>query len=180
MGKRILYLCLLCLSWLFASGVVSAGTTAITFDYDGGGHGNVTYGHVPIRAFDYDSPSTPPGNERENQNTGTSRFFVTFRDFFAAKEITALRQQYINEVLELKDVGNTMRTAGTSAEDTARMLHQMRRDLGVQYKNLTPPDVLDRIYKANIRDYGDPLGPSIEWLQGRGKTWVRGFTFLDH
>jgi hypothetical protein len=47
----------------------------------------------------------------------------------------------------------------------------MRRDLGVQYKALTPADELARIYKTNIRDYGDPLGPTIEWLRGRGKTW---------
>lgn len=94
-----------------------------------------------------------------------------WRSSVAAKELPLLRQQYINEVLELKDVGNTIRTAGMSAEDTARMLHQMRRDLGIQYKNLTPPDKLAEITARNIEKYGDPLGPSVDWLRAQGKSW---------
>ena len=64
-----------------------------------------------------------------------------------------------------------MRKAGASSEDIARALHAERRALGVEYKNLTPPDMLEKIYARNIEKYGDKLGPSIDYLRGRGKSW---------
>jgi hypothetical protein len=33
------------------------------------------------------------------------------------------------------------------------------------------PDKLQEIYSRNLREYGDKLGPSIEWLRARGKSW---------
>jgi hypothetical protein len=48
----------------------------------------------------------------------------------------------------------------------------MRRDLGVEYKNLTPPKELERIYARNLEKYGDRLGPTIDYLRNvTGKTW---------
>ena len=88
-----------------------------------------------------------------------------------SRNLPRLRQRYVDEVAELKDLGNTVRTAGSSPEDTARMLHRMRRELGIQYKQLTPPDKLAEITARNTRKYGDPLGPSVDWLRARGKSW---------
>jgi len=56
-------------------------------------------------------------------------------------------------------------------EAIARTLHAARRSLGVEYKNLTDPTLLERIYERNLQRYGDKLGPTIEWLRNRGKTW---------
>lgn len=50
-------------------------------------------------------------------------------------------------------------------------IHQIRRKLGLQYKDLTAPDKLAGIYERNMRVYGDKLGPSIDWLRGKGKSW---------
>jgi hypothetical protein len=83
----------------------------------------------------------------------------------------SLRQQYIDEVVGLKDLGLSARAAGAGADSVARMLHAERRALGVQYKDLTPADELARITQRNIIRYNDPLGPSVAWLRGRGKTW---------
>ncbi|QDQ26691.1 RHS repeat protein [Chitinimonas arctica] len=88
-----------------------------------------------------------------------------------AKELPALRQAYINEVRALEDVALNARAAGTTPEATARMVQQMRRDLGEQYKNLTPADKLQEIYARNLERYGDKLGPTVDWLQARGKSW---------
>lgn len=64
-----------------------------------------------------------------------------------------------------------MRKAGASSESIAKALHAERRALGVEFKNLTPPDMLQKIYSRNIEKYGDKLGPSIDYLRGKGKTW---------
>ncbi|WP_155122352.1 hypothetical protein [Burkholderia ubonensis] len=87
------------------------------------------------------------------------------------KVLPPLRQAYVDEVSNLKDVVNSMREAGSTPEQIARRVHQMRRDLGVKYKNLSPPDKLAEIYERNMVKYQDKLGPSIEWLRAKGKSW---------
>jgi len=47
----------------------------------------------------------------------------------------------------------------------------MRRDLGIKYKHLTPPDLLATIYRRNLIKYGDQLGPTIDYLRRQGKSW---------
>lgn len=48
----------------------------------------------------------------------------------------------------------------------------MRRDLGEAFKGLTPTEMLKEITERNIKVYGDPLGPSIDWLRQRGRSWL--------
>ena len=64
-----------------------------------------------------------------------------------------------------------MSAAGNTPEEIARTLYQMRRDLGIKYKNLTPPGMLEQIYQRNLKKYGDKLGPMIDYLRAKGKTW---------
>ncbi len=89
----------------------------------------------------------------------------------ASKALPALRQQYVNAVEALAGRGAAMREAGIGTEQIARALHAERRLLGEQFKALTPPDRLAQIYERNLAKYGDKLGPSIDWLRARGKTW---------
>ena len=58
-----------------------------------------------------------------------------------------------------------------SSEAIARALHAERRLLGEEFKALTPPGKLAEIYERNLARYGDKLGPTVEWLQARGKSW---------
>ena len=65
-----------------------------------------------------------------------------------------------------------MRTAGKSSEDIARAVSAQRRQIGVKYKDLTPPDELEKIYARNLRNYGDKLGPTVDWLRRvKKKSW---------
>lgn len=64
-----------------------------------------------------------------------------------------------------------MRAASESPEAIARAVSQMRREIGIKYKDLTPPGKLAEIYERNLKRYGDRLGPTVEWLRERGKTW---------
>lgn len=75
------------------------------------------------------------------------------------------RKAYIAEVEGLRDVVDTMRSAGNSPEEIARKVSAMRRQIGEKYISLTPPDRLEDIYQRNLAKYGDKLGPTIDWLR---------------
>ena len=59
----------------------------------------------------------------------------------------------------------------TTVEEIAIQVHAERRALGVIYKEMTEPEILKKILERNLQKYGDELGPTIEWLRARGKTW---------
>lgn len=82
-----------------------------------------------------------------------------------------LRQAYVDEVKALEGVALDMRASGASSEQVARQLHQMRRDLGVRYKGLTPAVQVEVVYARNLERYGDKLGPTVDWLRAKGKSW---------
>ena len=83
----------------------------------------------------------------------------------------ALRQAYESEVKGIKSWVSAMRGQGATSEEIARTVQLQRRLLGVKYKDLTPPKLLETIYKRNMEKYGDKLGPSVDWLRGKGKSW---------
>lgn len=78
---------------------------------------------------------------------------------------SALRREYEEQVAHLCDPVPTLRAGGMSEVDIARRLHGERRALGVRYKDLTPEPLRTRIYEVNQRRYGDPLGPSFDYLE---------------
>lgn len=87
------------------------------------------------------------------------------------RRTSRLREAYRREVRGLSRKVDEMRAAGHTPEEIARAVSADRRALGVKYKDLTPPDKLEQIYARNLEKYGDRLGPTIEYLRGRGKTW---------
>jgi hypothetical protein len=87
------------------------------------------------------------------------------------ENVKAGRRLYMEEVEALTDRVTEMRRAGADDEQIARELHAERRALGIKYKNLTPEAKRQTIYQRNESKYGDRLGPTIDWLRGRGKTW---------
>ncbi len=82
-----------------------------------------------------------------------------------------LRKKYEADVKKLKELEDKLRANGKSPEEIARELHKARRDLGIKYKDLTPDKVLEKISQRNLDKYGDKLGPSIDHLRSKGKTW---------
>ncbi|NWB32067.1 hypothetical protein HX886_34650 [Pseudomonas gingeri] len=87
------------------------------------------------------------------------------------KDLPPLRQAYVDEVKGLEEVVLSLRASGATPEQVARTVSQMRRDIGVKYKDLTPPEKLEEIYARNMRVYQDKLGPTIEYLRAQGKSW---------
>lgn len=85
-----------------------------------------------------------------------------------------LRQRYESDVRALVDERLQLQVAGWDVERIARYLHRRRRRIGLIYKLRTPlggPQGQIAIYRRNLRVYGHVLGPSIEWLRQRGRTW---------
>ena len=80
-----------------------------------------------------------------------------------------LRQEYEQRVAALHQLGNRLLASGKTEEQTARILHAERRELGRQYKQASSPLFREYIYAATAAKYGDPLGPTYEQLR-RTKT----------
>jgi len=75
-----------------------------------------------------------------------------------------LRISYERAIANLANVKKYFEQQGMPLEKLARKLHQMRRDLGVIYKNATPQPLRDFIFELNRARYGDPLGGSFEFF----------------
>ena len=95
--------------------------------------------------------------------------------------IPTLRYQYEQEVRSLQEQGTVMES-NLSVDDPnisqeqidkqiAIKLHAERRSLVVQYKGMTPDFLRKDIFSRNEKKYGDPYGPTIDYLRGQGKSW---------
>ncbi|PXV84108.1 hypothetical protein C8E03_1361, partial [Lachnotalea glycerini] len=80
-----------------------------------------------------------------------------------------LRQEYENAVKSLSDYEAQLRAQGLSEKSIAKSMYQVRRDLGVKYKDLTPELLRKYIYEVNEARYGDPLGGSFEFFENKYK-----------
>ena len=83
----------------------------------------------------------------------------------------ALRSRYEKAVLELRARVAAMRGDSASSETIARTVHAERRRLTAAFKELTPEPCRSRIHTRTLAAYGDPVGPTIENLRARGKSW---------
>lgn len=75
-----------------------------------------------------------------------------------------LRKEYEAKVAELETLAAELTHEGVDEKTIARTLHAKRRELGAQYKHAAPPLLCEYIYYATAKKYGDPLGPSFEYL----------------
>ena len=90
----------------------------------------------------------------------------------ASEEVLQGRDAYNAEIAGLGRTETKMRGEGKSDEQIARALNQQRRDIGERYKHLTPEPLRSQIYARNQAKYNDKLGPTVEWLRERGKSWA--------
>jgi hypothetical protein len=82
-----------------------------------------------------------------------------------------LRSEYEAFVVALKARADTMRREGILPEVIARAMHAERRRLARVCKERTPEPLRTRIYNRTLAAYGDPLGPEIDDLRAKGKSW---------
>jgi hypothetical protein len=108
---------------------------------------------------------------KKSPEIGRSLIAKISKEFGTSIKSNPLRQAYENEVTNLSKIAKTLAVQGKSDEEIARQLSQMRRDLGVKYKDLSPQLLKEHIYDVNLERYKDPLGPTIEYLRNKGKSW---------
>jgi len=82
-----------------------------------------------------------------------------------------MRSTYEASVAALRAQVDAMRREGASSEAIARAMHAERRRLAAVFKERTPEPRRSRIYHRTLAVYGDPLGPGIDDLRARGKSW---------
>jgi hypothetical protein len=85
-----------------------------------------------------------------------------------------LRQEYMEAVRGLTVKKDEMKGQGATDETIGRTLHQMRIDIGKQYKALTPGPLREYILEVNMGRYGNEYGPSVEFLLDKYKgDWAK-------
>ncbi len=84
-----------------------------------------------------------------------------------------LRLEYEAQVIALRGRADALRRDGSTPEEIARLMHAARRQLCQIFKEQTPEPQRTRIFEWTRAVYGDPLGPSVEFLRLQGKTWER-------
>ncbi len=107
----------------------------------------------------------------EGAGEGISVGVGALRAARVARAVQAGRLEYEAAVTALSGKATSMASQGMTAEQIARALSAERRALGVQFKNLTPPNLLEKIYARNLAEYGDKLGPTVDWFRAKGRTW---------
>ena len=100
-----------------------------------------------------------------------TQILVSSSQRMSEQEIRLLRTQYETEVRGLKEVYENMLAEGFDMETIAHALHKKRRDIGIQYREITPADILEIIYNRNLERYGDKDGPTMEFLREQGRSW---------
>lgn len=97
-----------------------------------------------------------------------------------AVQLAEIRQEYARKVAVLREVANKMLAERHSEEFVARTVHHMRRELGQQYKHLTPLPQRLMIYVRNIAPrwmggagYDSIWASSVEWLRTKARpSWA--------
>lgn len=82
-----------------------------------------------------------------------------------------LRQEYELAVRALRSRADELHSVGADPERIARTLHAERRALAHRFKEATPEPLRTALYERTFRVYGDPLGPTIEFLRASGRSW---------
>jgi hypothetical protein len=73
--------------------------------------------------------------------------------------------------MALRGRADAMRRDGLTPEAVARAMHAARRQLCQVFKEQTPEPQRSRIFERTRAVYGDPLGPSVEFLRLQGRSW---------
>lgn len=116
----------------------------------------------------------------EFDSNNSTDAFITNSEFTSQSELQQIRANYSNEVKGIAEFTKQLIAGRTEEEMTeeeieriARQAHSLRHQIGLKYKELTPQQERDCIYARNLKRYGEPLGPTIEYLRVIGKTWLQ-------
>lgn len=83
-----------------------------------------------------------------------------------------VRSLYVQEVRNcIPSVVKQLRSEGYPQDAVAKAAHQLRREIGQEYKSLSSHEAQLEIRHRNLMKYGDPLGPTVAYLRAKGLSW---------
>ncbi|MFB2974506.1 hypothetical protein ACE1CD_36730 [Aerosakkonema sp. BLCC-F183] len=87
-------------------------------------------------------------------------------------QLFLVRSGYDFEVRNVAKRTEKLRFAGENSEKIARYAHQLRTEIKIKYRVVTPLQQQREISAYTLASYQDELGPSIEYLRNvKNKTW---------
>lgn len=87
------------------------------------------------------------------------------------RPLANLRLEYEQASRDLLTEAKKMQAAGVSDEQVARWAVDRRNQLKDEYRGLTPPEKVPEMEARNIEKYQNPLGPTVEQLRAKNKSW---------
>jgi hypothetical protein len=84
-----------------------------------------------------------------------------------------IRGYYHQLINEMRTVESEMRASGSSDEDIARVLVQMRNAAKVTTRGLSNPEDVAVWEARNVAKYGDPIGPTADYQYARYGSWEK-------
>jgi hypothetical protein len=86
-------------------------------------------------------------------------------------DLKAMRLRYLEGIQALETTENEMRRLGRTTEQIARQLVGDRNALKVETRALMKPEEVAQLEARNLKKYGDPVGPTPEWLFDKYGSW---------
>jgi hypothetical protein len=85
--------------------------------------------------------------------------------------VDPIRGEYERQVRELVELSTSLEQASADQETIARAVHAARSGLAERFKAITPELLRTRLRTRTLARYGNPIGPTIDDLRSRGKSW---------
>ncbi len=87
------------------------------------------------------------------------------------RPLANLRLEYEQASRDLLTQANRMLAKGVPEEQVARWAVDRRNQLKDEYRGLTPPEKVPEMEARNFEKYQNPLGPTVEQLRAKNKSW---------
>lgn len=93
-------------------------------------------------------------------------------NYVDGKPVANLRLEYEQAARDLGTQADRMLASGVSEEQVARWAVAQRNQLKIEFRELTPPEMVAAQEQRNLRKYQDPVGPTADQLRAEGKSWM--------
>lgn len=81
-----------------------------------------------------------------------------------------IRRWYVDQVERIKELNEQWIREGLSAEERARRAQKMRHDIRLRAQGMMQnPDEVEALRRRDIKEYGNPDGPTFEQLMQEAK-----------
>jgi len=81
------------------------------------------------------------------------------------------RIAYESRAKQLVSEAEALLAQGKSEEQVARWVNAQRNQLKVEFRDISSPEFVATAEARNIKEYGNPIGPSVEQLRAKGRSW---------